>query len=98
MKKTTGKRKAAAKPKVKRLIPAVGYIRMSSGKQEESPEQQREEIIKFAKREGCEIIRWYQDDAVSGGGAKTLRRTDFVRIRASVPELSFELELTANDL
>ena len=35
----------------KKLTPAVGYIRMSSGKQEASPAQQRAEIIKLAKRE-----------------------------------------------
>jgi len=34
-----------------RSKPAVGYIRMSTDKQEDSPEQQRGEIPKLASRE-----------------------------------------------
>jgi len=48
------------------LIPAVGYIRMSSDKQEASPEQQRAEILKLAEREGYRVVRWYQDDGIAG--------------------------------
>ncbi len=48
------------------LIPAVGYIRMSSDKQEASPEQQKAEITKLADRDGYKILRWYQDDGIAG--------------------------------
>lgn len=54
---------------------AVGYIRMSTDKQEDSPAQQREQILKLAQRHGFKIIRWYEDHAVSG--AKTLKRKQF---------------------
>jgi len=47
----------------KSLIPAAGYIRMSSGKQERSPAQQRSEIEKLAKTEGCRIVVWFTDEA-----------------------------------
>ena len=49
-----------------RLIPAVSCIRMSSDKQDASPEQQREEIAKLAERGGYHIIREYFDDSISG--------------------------------
>lgn len=55
--------------------PAVGYIRMSTDKQEDSPEQQRAEILKLAERMGFRIIRWYEDHAISG--AKTYKRKQF---------------------
>ncbi|MFC1597696.1 recombinase family protein [Planctomycetota bacterium] len=38
-----------------KLTPAVVYIRMSSGKQEASPDQQRAEVKKLAKRERCRV-------------------------------------------
>ena len=62
----------------KTKIPAVGYIRMSGGQQDKSPEQQREECRKLAKREGCEIIRWYFDSAISGD--KTKQRKAFGKV------------------
>ena len=39
--------------------PAVAYIRMSSGKQEASPPQQRAEINALTGRGNYRIIRWY---------------------------------------
>lgn len=48
------------------LVAAVGYLRMSSDKQEASPAQQKAEIEKLAKRSGYAILRWYQDLGVSG--------------------------------
>jgi len=60
------------------MINAVGYIRMSSDKQEASPEQQRQEIISLAKRDDYKIIRWYIDEGVSGDA--TEKRFDFQRM------------------
>jgi len=51
-------------------IPAVSYIRMSSGQQEASPAQQRAEVKKLAERHGCHIIREYFDEAISGDDTK----------------------------
>ncbi len=45
---------------------AVGYLRRSTDKQEQSLEDQKREILEFAKREGFEITGWYTDDAISG--------------------------------
>lgn len=58
--------------------PAVGYIRMSSDKQEASPDQQRDEIVKLAAKHGYTIIRWYEDHAISG--VKTLKRKQFLQM------------------
>ncbi len=63
---------------MKRNIPAVGYVRMSSGKQEASPAQQRAEIEKLARQHGCIIIRWYSDEAISGDA--TDKRKEFQRM------------------
>ncbi len=62
----------------KKLTPAVAYVRMSSGKQEASPEQQRAEINKLATRLNYQIIRWYFDEAISGDA--TEKRKDFQRM------------------
>ena len=55
------------------LIAAVGYIRMSSDKQEASPQQQRDAITKLAAKYGYRIIRWYTDEGVSGWKSKDKR-------------------------
>ena len=62
------------------LIPAVTYIRMSSDKQDRSPNQQRDEMVKLAKKGGYKIIREYFDEAVSG--ADTQKRHEFLRMIA----------------
>lgn len=69
-----------------RTKPAVGYIRMSTDKQEESPEQQRAEVIKLADKHGFRIIRWYQDDAISG--AKTRQRKQFLKMISDATDLA----------
>ncbi len=45
---------------------AVGYLRRSTDRQEQSLEDQKREIISFAKNENFEIAGWYVDDAISG--------------------------------
>ena len=40
---------------------AVGYVRCSTEMQEDSPEQQKIEIEKFALKSGYEIIEWFED-------------------------------------
>lgn len=41
--------------------PAVGYIRMSSDQQQDSPARQRKDVQALADRMGYEIIKWYED-------------------------------------
>ena len=47
-------------------IRAVGYLRRSTERQEKSLEDQRREIERYADPNGYKILRWYQDDAISG--------------------------------
>ena len=47
-------------------IPAVGYLRCSTDQQEESPEQQKIEILAFAKTAGYNVLRWFEDFGKSG--------------------------------
>lgn len=47
-------------------IPSVGYIRMSTDRQEHSPERQRAEIIEMAERDGYQIVKWYEDFGLTG--------------------------------
>lgn len=66
-------------------VPAVGYVRMSSDKQDASPKQQRQEIQKLADREGYVIVRWYEDLAISGDD--TGRRINFQQMIHDAAEL-----------
>jgi DNA invertase Pin-like site-specific DNA recombinase len=70
--------KQAPQAKAGTLIPAVGYIRMSSPDQDASPAQQRDEIIKLAGKGGYRIIRWYEDPGISGDN--TRKRKEFLRM------------------
>lgn len=45
---------------------AVGYLRRSTSKQEKSLDDQRREIERYAAEHGYTIVRWYQDDGISG--------------------------------
>nr|WP_153558799.1 recombinase family protein [Roseimaritima sediminicola] len=50
----------------RKLIPAVGYARRSTDMQERSIPDQKAYIEKWASENGCKIIRWFIDDALSG--------------------------------
>lgn len=50
---------------------AVAYIRVSTREQDE--DVQREEILRFAKRKGLQIIKWYVDKGESGAKPFRLR-------------------------
>ena len=67
------------------MIPGVGYIRMSGDQQEASPERQRTEIVKLAAREGVKILRFYEDDGISGNS--TDQRDAFQRMVRDAQEL-----------
>jgi site-specific DNA recombinase len=58
-----------------KAIAAVGYVRMSTDKQETSPEQQKQEIEAYAAKHGYTVLRWYADLGISGD--RTEKRLQF---------------------
>ncbi|NQU26440.1 MAG: recombinase family protein [Candidatus Nealsonbacteria bacterium] len=61
-----------------KLKPAVGYIRMSTDRQEDSPARQRRDIEALAKRMGFRILRWYEDHGLTG--TDSANRPEFQRL------------------
>jgi DNA invertase Pin-like site-specific DNA recombinase len=51
---------------------------MSTGKQPDSPQQQREAISALAKRHGLTVDLWYRDDGISG--LESAKRPEFTRL------------------
>ena len=66
----------------------VSYIRMSSGKQELSPGQQRAAIADHAKRAGYTIAREYADLGISGD--RTEKRVQFQQMIADGAARKFD--------
>jgi site-specific DNA recombinase len=74
-------------------IPAVAYVRKSTRgkrtgggeKQEHSLTQQREEVIKLAREKGCDILRWYEDEGISGW-KRDAARPGFAKMLADARE------------
>lgn len=64
------------------MTTAAGYIRCSTEMQEESPEQQRQEILRFAERKGYDVVEWYVDFGISGTTFDN--RPDFQRMLKDV--------------
>src|SRR5437867_12288655 len=48
------------------LRPAVGYLRRSTNRQEQSIGDQKAAIERHAREQGYAILRFYTDDAISG--------------------------------
>jgi site-specific DNA recombinase len=57
------------------LIPAVGYLRRSddTDSQAESIPEQRAAVEQYAADKGYRIVRWYEDDAISGDNTRKRR-------------------------
>jgi DNA invertase Pin-like site-specific DNA recombinase len=73
------------------LIPAAGYLRMSSDKQETSIDDQRSELIAYAAKHGYQIVTWYSDEGISGW--KNKQRHGFHRLIADAAEGTFRVVL-----
>ncbi len=72
-------------------IPAAALVRMSSDDQEQSPEQQRKELVKLAERHNCNIVDWYEDLGISG--VDTKKRDGFQRMLKEAQQGKFEVIL-----
>jgi len=48
------------------MVKAIGYVRRSTDRQEESLDQQRAKLEAFAKQQGWQLTAVYSDDAISG--------------------------------
>jgi len=67
--------------------PAVGYVRMSSDQQQDSPARQRKDIGALAKRLGYRIVRWYEDHGLTG--TESSKRKDFQKLLADAKSGAF---------
>jgi len=81
--------------KAKTLTAAASYIRMSSDKQERSPAQQKAEITKLAKVEGCYIVREFKDEAITGDSGPE-KRPGFRAMLESAERGEFQVLLVEN--
>jgi DNA invertase Pin-like site-specific DNA recombinase len=73
------------------MITAVAYVRMSSDKQDASPAQQREAMVRLAAKHGATIVREYFDSGISGDA--TEKRTAFLKMREDAAAGAFSLVL-----
>lgn len=67
--------------------PAVGYVRMSSDQQQDSPARQRKDVEALAKRLDYRIMRWYEDHGLTG--TESAKRKDFQKLLADAKSGSF---------
>lgn len=69
---------------------AIGYIRRSTDKQDESLEQQRERLETYASKQGWSLTCVYSDDAISGS---ELSRPGLEELIAAASESNAEIVL-----
>ena len=69
---------AVARERVSTYHPAVGYLRRSTDRQEQSIGDQRKAIERYAQERGFEVLDFYVDDAISGTSAD--ERKAFLRL------------------
>ena len=58
------------------VLPAVGYLRRSTTKQEASLGDQKREVIRYATEHGYRVVRWYVDDGISGDDTEIATAVD----------------------
>ncbi len=66
------------------FVPAVGYARRSTDKQEASLPDQVKAVQRYAEDHGYQLLRWYTDDGISGDDTK--KRLSFLRMLADAQE------------
>jgi DNA invertase Pin-like site-specific DNA recombinase len=74
-----------------KLRPAVGYIRMSTDQQQDSPARQRQDIEALAGRQGFRIIRWYEDHGQTG--TESSKRREFQKLLGDAKAGTFQAVL-----
>lgn len=74
--------------------PAVAYLRRSTDRQEQSLADQRNEVTRWAREQGYEIIHEYVDDAISGTSAD--RRPGFQQMIADAQQGRFRAVIVWN--
>ena len=74
--------------------PAVAYLRRSTDKQEQSIDDQRAEIGRYAREHGFQVVGEYTDDAISGTSAD--KRPGFQRMVADAPAGGFRAVIVWN--
>jgi len=67
--------------------PVVGYVRMSTDQQQDSPARQRKDIQALADRAGYRIVRWYEDHGLTG--TESSKRKDFQKLLADAQSGTF---------
>src|SRR5712692_10226137 len=73
------------------LKPAVGYLRRSTDRQEQSLGDQQAALERYARDHGFEVLRFYTDDAISGTSADN--RPDFQKMIADAGNGDFRFVL-----
>jgi DNA invertase Pin-like site-specific DNA recombinase len=73
---------------MKKLTPVAIYLRMSSDKQEESIDRQRQALVEYCKKHGYRIVCEYIDEGISGWKGK--ERLGFQQLIADAPKREFE--------
>jgi DNA invertase Pin-like site-specific DNA recombinase len=71
--------------------PAVGYVRMSTDQQQDSPARQRQDIEALASRQGFRIIRWYEDHGQTG--TESSKRREFQKLLGDAKAGTFQAVL-----
>jgi len=73
--------------------PAVGYIRMSTDQQQDSPARQRQDIQALADRRGYCVVRWYDDHGQTG--TESSKRREFQKLLADAKAGTFAAVLVS---
>ncbi len=77
-----------------KLKPAVGYIRMSTDQQQDSPERQRRDIEAMAVQSNFKIIKWYEDHGQTG--TESSKRKEFQKLLVDAKSKTFSAVLLSD--
>ena len=72
---------------------AVGYLRRSTDRQEQSLEDQRQAVETYADLEGFRIVNWFVDDAISGTSTEARKAFRTMIEAAQRPDCPFRYVL-----